>query len=46
LLRDKPAPFQCLQLAGADLEDTQNVLTAITGHAWMLSQVKPNNPGA
>ena len=39
LLRDEPGSFPGLQLAGADLEDAQNVLTAITGHAWMLPQV-------
>ena len=36
LLGDQPGSFPGLQLAGTDLEDAQNVLTAIAGHAWML----------
>ena len=44
-LGDEPGSFPGLQLAGADFKDAQDVLTAITGHAWMLPQVKPNDRG-
>jgi hypothetical protein len=45
LLGNQSGSFPGLQLTGTDLEDAQNVLTAIAGHSWMLPQVKPNDLG-
>ena len=41
LLGNQPGSLPGLQLTGTDLEDAQNVLTAIAGHSWMLPQVIP-----